>query len=1211
MSRDSRVRDRRRNDRDARRREARQRERKQRRKQEKGRNGCASCLIRIVVLIVITLGALYGGGFFAWKQYVQPKVGVSFNDALALVGSTYIAKDKDIVTNGFEEKDLDGFYDGLSDALFLSDNVDLKTSLADVLEGFVVSMTKSDSSSTGDTESSGGEISTEEEGASTVTTTEPKTTTGNEALDKFLKELEFDFSRLKDYEDEYATPQILTITDKQTAAFLDNTIDLALGSEEIKTKLPELVQNVTLKDIVDIPQVIVSTEEINGLKQIALTLTVRINLRTTVKEVASAVHPALQAAAYVLPKKLYATMTIYPNDYMKGAKIKVNSFSDKKMNDVYSIANYFLASTSYGSIDGMLQMVNQKAVEAIEKVQSIVPVEFLETGSVNMSPIKALMNVLGAKELTETQFFCMVRDLCLPTFDDVKEHLGFASTLTEEQLDTYLQTSKGAVAQEISAKYGLQQGYLTADNMLDKLKGVGGEKSELVNNVSLASLDYSDESYNATNAKVHLDYIGLASLLSGYLNSSTSESTGSLKFEVINSLYDKDTETLSLVLRIGVLAAMQEKLGSGSIFAGFLGQIIPKDIFVKANVCLATDDTSLATIEINNRDVAGTEELLSTINGLTSSMGTSLGLDQASLGDKIANGLRDGIKNLNTQLGTALVFEDSMAYLPSIYEIMSSKILYSAEVDADNLSPAEVYRVFKGACVVDNKISGVNKTNDLTSFTNVVNTRYSITNEEDQISATSEVKIVDQLKAFGSVDSVTGKAKYDTAIDGVDLSSRWNTSTTVDETQRMHDEFNPYALEDEAANIFDGAFKVTASGVKNITLNKVIVENEDKLTLVYSCEYETNEETKYANALPHFVINVLLDKTKISSTTEACVTVTINTMTDEVLQDFALVCTRLGITSFNMDSIRTNTDESVKNGLKDLFEKIEVTFDADNDAIYFGSIFEIAYKMKHTDIETGFAAESFADPSALDVAHTIAALHVPVEAYGAQSSSYVPFNTASVDTSELGHVKANLEAKNLGHSVAQKAATIDNIGLKTGYTPSVLQTMLVDLSTTQNVEIDEVIVDLNALYKASLSNMYGSSTDNYIAVTFAIEKAALKYETNLMPANLYLSLALENEYNGDILLSYNNLTKREVTLLKALAGSANAEAFDIYSTEPTGIKAKMKANIYDVTLFTYNAMPVKVETVLLQKNTRPSAATIVETLDDTTINGEYRIDIIA
>ena len=103
MSRNSR--DDRRYDRDRDRERDREKERKKRRKKARGRSCWVNCLITLVVLLVITAGALYGGGYFAWKTYAEPNFGISFNDALGLIGSTYIAKEKDIVTKPFEEKD--------------------------------------------------------------------------------------------------------------------------------------------------------------------------------------------------------------------------------------------------------------------------------------------------------------------------------------------------------------------------------------------------------------------------------------------------------------------------------------------------------------------------------------------------------------------------------------------------------------------------------------------------------------------------------------------------------------------------------------------------------------------------------------------------------------------------------------------------------------------------------------------------------------------------------------------------------------------------------------------------------------------------------------------------------------------------------------------------------------------------------------------------
>ena len=1170
MSKDSRVDDRRREQRrrdDAKRRaeeekrrqaaekrriEARKRRRKQ--GEKKHRSCCASCAIVIAVLIVVTAGLLYGGGFFAWKQYAEPMFGISFNDALALVGSTYIAKDSKIVTNPYGETDLDGFYGSLSSALYLDESVNLKESLKDVLNGFVVNLTKKDEASV---ESVAFLDGGSESGSSS-------SITGNTALDDFLKSLSFDFSRLKDYQDEYTTPQVLNLTDKQTAAFLDNTIDMALGSDALKTNLnlPEQFSSLALQDIVDIPQVVITNEKENGLDQVGLTLTVRVNLRDTIKDVASTYHKALSAVAYLLPKKLYATITIYPNNYLKEAKITINSFSDERMNDAYSIANYFLKDTQYGSINGILQMVNQKAIEAIEKVQDLVPVYFLPTGSVEMHPIKALMNVLGATELTETQFFCMVRDLCLPTFEDVKTNLGFAEDVTYESVENYLKANKTELVNEISRKYALEVGYLTADNMLDKLQGVGGESSELIEKVSLSNLDFSDATYNANNAKVHVPYAGLAGLLDGYVNKTPAEGETQMNFKVINCLYDQDTKTLSLVLQIGVLDAMSSTLSSDSPYAGFLGQIIPENLYIKASVCIEAGSEEPASIAINNRDAQGTQDLLNTIGQLTSSMGSSLGLDYTSLSSTIATSIRDGIKTLNEQLGTDLTFTSSSAYLPSIYDLLANKILYSEEVSADNLTPADVYLVVKGVCVVDDDIAGVNKASDLTSFTEVVNERYAITDGHKVVAPVNDGddSIVDQLKGFGT--------SYDNAINGALLASNWTTAIASEPTKTkaeiMHDSFSAYATEDEAASIFEGAFNVNADGVSNVTLNKVIVVDASNIRLIYSCLYETDASTKYASLIPNFVINVTLNKNNIDSA-DPCVKVTINSMSDATLDDFALMCNRLGISSFSMDNIEASTDTAVKGGLQELFNKVEISFDATSSerAIYFGSIFELAYKNVHT-------TESYV---ATDVADTIAALFDEIDVHGqnnidATTDKYdAEYNAttnpngiqASADPYAVPatiNMQGTLTARNVGAAVLNT----DMSSLKTGmgYSGDLIltQSLMIDMAdTTYATQQNAFINEVSSLFD-------GVTSGEYVVTGFEIQTSAL-YTSTLIPENIFLTSRIDVQ-TGTVNIAYNNLTATELLVLKSLAGEGGSKAFDVDT-----IEAEMTSFVRTVKLFSY------------------------------------------
>jgi len=1146
------------------------------RKQKRGRSCWANCLITIVVLFVVFVGLLYGGGTLAWNKYLRPEVGISFNDALGLIGGIYSTKEKNVITNAYAQEDIQGFYTELSDALFLDEEMDLKESLSSVVDSYIANMVNGDSSDNSEEES------TAEEKKSGIT--------GNEDLDNFLKSLKFDFSKLKDYEDEYTTPHVLEITDKQTAAFLDDAIKSALKNESIKQKLPEMAQGITLENVVDIPQVIVKKEEqTNGLIQTSLTLTVRLNLRQAAKEVASGINSALGFATFLLPKKFLATITIYPSDYLMPAQIRVNSFNDKKMANTYALANYFLKDSEYGSIDGILQMINQKAVESIEKVQNIVPVNFVETGSVELHPIKAMMNALGATEVTETQFFCMVRDLCLPTFDDVKINLGFDSSVTYEQLAQAMTNGKNALVTELTTKYALEEGYLTADNMLDKIQGVGGETSELIEKVSLSNLDFSDATYNADHAKANASYIGLAGLLGNYLNKSSEEESSGIEYEIINTLYDSSSETLYLVLKIDVAELLGEKLGIDSPYKSLIDQILPDALYIKAGVCIKDGDASDAIIMINSRDALGTQELLDTISALTGAMGAS-GLDFSSIKNTVSTSVRDGLSDLTTKLGVELVFESNQVKLPSIYEIMANKILYSEEVSAENLTPAEVYLVFKGICQKSVAIDGVNKVDNLSDFTTRVNNRYAIKDENKIVVPTSDedLTIVTQMQNLGS--------SYDTAIQGNVLAASWAAATLSKTTAQkqivMHDEFNPYATEAEAATIFDGAFNITASGVKNIALNKVIVEDSNKLRLIYSCQYETSESTKYATVIPDFVINVLLDSTRIESDVEPCVTITINDMEDDELSDFALMCSRLGISGINIETMRTDTDTSVKDGLKNLFKKVEMSFDAESEQkkVYFGSLYELAYKNVQDKLTNG--------ETAIDIADTISALHTELTKLGQDEIDAVSdaFDSSSGVSTSGTYADAEITARNLGASILTTDMTSlkANIGITTDL--NLFQVLMVDLSSA-----DSSIEPKNDELVENISSIFNGLTGQYLVVSFDVLTSGFSYESTLLPEKLYLTAAASIS-SGTVTVAYNNLSDTHLGVLKALAGSAGDKAFD-----KSNVETRMSNYIKDVELFKVGVVPVTVGMVLSQSG----AGTITETLraegTENYINGQYII----
>lgn len=80
---------------------------------------CLTCSIVCLILLIVFVVALYVGGTFMFKTYVSPHIGgLSLNDAIALAANVLSGKE---TKADYTEADLDSFYSGLSDALFLSD----------------------------------------------------------------------------------------------------------------------------------------------------------------------------------------------------------------------------------------------------------------------------------------------------------------------------------------------------------------------------------------------------------------------------------------------------------------------------------------------------------------------------------------------------------------------------------------------------------------------------------------------------------------------------------------------------------------------------------------------------------------------------------------------------------------------------------------------------------------------------------------------------------------------------------------------------------------------------------------------------------------------------------------------------------------------------------------------------------------------------------
>lgn len=657
-----------------------------RRRRRRRSNGCLKCLTTFLIVCILIVGVVYAGGMFAWKQYAEPTVGITFNEALGVIGTIYGGKESKAVTKPYAKEDLDSFYTDLRSSLYLKDTVDLKDSFSNVVADLLASKEETEAEVQ---TTAAGEETTEEE-----TQSREPFTTGNAAIDDLLNQLDFDFSSLKNYVSEEETPQLLEISDKQLAAFLDDTISSLLTSDAINDKVGELTQSmgmsVDLTNVVKIPQVIIENKNPLDETQTGVTLTVALNLRQTVKSLLSSKSSALGIVAGIVPKAIYATITIFPNDSERSAQIVINATSDEKMSVILRLANAALKNTEYGSVDGILKMVNQKAIEAIAKVQELVPVSFVDSGSVELKPIKALMNMLKITEISETQFLSMIRDVCLPTFSDVSTSLGFPESITYDQISTIIDQKILLLIDELEDKYAIEENYLKKDTLYSQLTKVDSDDGSdcLKNHIEPDRLPLADASYVASEHKVDVAYQAFAGIINGYLEENPiSSGSMNMSINVINMYYSTSLNVMSIVLEINLLEALSGSIEEGTIVYKLVSQLIPTSLYMTANIELATEGST--TISVNGKSIEQTQEHLATMVQICTSLGMdAASLEYSSLANQVGDAVRNGLNTVGEKLGAELVFEEDLVKLPNIYEVLAGIVFKDA---AEVLTPEEIY----------------------------------------------------------------------------------------------------------------------------------------------------------------------------------------------------------------------------------------------------------------------------------------------------------------------------------------------------------------------------------------------------------------------------------------------------------------------------------------------------------------------------------------
>ena len=861
-----------------------------------------------ISLVVILIASVFLGALVAWdydmlgsgeeKTSLKDMTGMSLLEAIGMIAKLY-EDGSGVVTNGYGEQDLENFYADLKTALYLSE--DCNVTIADIVSGLLSSLTDSENGENGGegqelTLSDGSPLILSDETAPEIG--DNGSITGNKALDDLLESLDFDFSVLEGRDQETLEKEMLELSDKELAAVLNE----ALGeiSEIDSLKNIEDQYGIRINQVASISQVIIDNATVLEQQSVRIRATVAVNLREAAsealkknksqllanlfgdKQVPSIVSGLIDALPIILPETLYVTASIYPNMQTWEANVAVNDMSEKQQAAVNSILNNLIAAEDAdGNKIPFMRSINEKIFDTIMRVDELVPINFVPSsdgasGSFETKPIQAVINMLGAENLTQGDFLALIRDVKLPT----PESLGVDGFTQEAQTLAATTFING----EFSEKYYFNnvvneetgEYYITASNLFSRINSFS-EDEETLKRIEIrdrieAGLPYAD----GGDFKPYADADTLAALLNGYLKNQEYkvENMEPWIMDVVCSETGTDTAlgdyfVLNITIELDLTGNIDAQLKDNESMKKLVKQLLPDSIYVFLTYTQysGTSETpSTATVDINKKGNEMSRQHFETLmsllkavekkNGSASVEGdvseddgsgedvTEMTFDelQAQLNQKIYDAFVDIENNMGAEIEfvSATSENDGGAILPNIFEVLAAneKLKYDPEVDTDYESEEAFY--------AENKITGE-------EMYLILSQTYKYDPEDDE----SDVKTnVDATVAEQGVDDFVSEidSKYyiDTDREGDDWSTtnienmltvvsgeyetrlRMNSVSTADgdktgllDDETPYAELNPYLSQYEFANI------VNDSGKLN-NMMQIMPEGKIQYILIYT-----------------------------------------------------------------------------------------------------------------------------------------------------------------------------------------------------------------------------------------------------------------------------------------------------------------------------------------------------------------------------------------
>lgn len=686
-------------------------------------------LVCVMLLLVVIACVGCGSALWAWDRYAYPYVNLSLPEAFSLASEMYEVDPDKVVTNPYDpEADLDSFYASFKEGMYLSADCDI--TIADIVNAVMPSEGEGEESRVGDD----------------VNAENPDT--GSDSLNALLERLEFDFDRLDKQTNEDLEKEVLEIGDKELAAVLNEAMQTAFEIDQ----LTEISQQyaIDFPNLIKVEQVVIDgVESVARQDDTRVLVTVSVNIGDNIEGIARNAYDnilrpqiaeskpdlagtldgmsgtIISVLKKILPKMLYLTVAVYPNDTDRAAYVTYNNVEDEgkqelidklfqgqylQMSDVDVNLNGVLDPEENGVPMSIPQIAGGIVANTIASLNETIMLNFTNTedsnGVFQTKPIEFMLSILGADNISQGQFLAIMRDVQVPydrmaeEYPDVDDGDAYSDVTLAANLDKFIDgkdANGNIIETTLTNKYyfnNIKDGerVLKADTLFESIENLMSEK--MIAQITIKDENWKDSGdYDDPDAfKPSADYNAIPGLINGYLGTQTEGGIAGMPAKVLKAAYlDNGTSegAITLTIKADLLALVEESLGGeeegeSDPMADLVTQLLPKAIYLNVNYSL--DGASDVTITINDVD----EEYgdgqsaadFETIFNLLALFGVNLEMETESgvividnydeICDMVGDTIATAFDELGVRLGGTLEFTKDNVLFPNIFQVISA-----------------------------------------------------------------------------------------------------------------------------------------------------------------------------------------------------------------------------------------------------------------------------------------------------------------------------------------------------------------------------------------------------------------------------------------------------------------------------------------------------------------------------------------------------------